>query len=946
MPATLLKTKLYIPPVRPRLVDRPHLVRRLNEGLHRKLTLISAPPGFGKTTLVSEWAYKQQQAERVSVAWLSLDDNDNDPVRFWNYAIAALDMAQPGLGSDALSLLTEPQAPPIEEILTVLINAGAGISKKLVLVLDDYHIIETDPIHHALAFFLDHLPPQLQVMMTSRSDPPLPLTRLRVRNQLTELRDTDLRFTPAEAAIFLNQVMNLELSSQDMAALESRTEGWVAGLQLAALSMQGRDDSQRFVRAFTGSHRYIIDYLAEEVLAQQPAHIRTFLLHTSILDRLNGSLCDAVLGKQSSPTNGSSPLNGPHAPGAGASGQEILEYLDQANLFVIPLDEHRRWYRYHHLFADFLNAHLRQTVSADKLTTLHRRASHWYAEQGLLTDAVNHALDAGDSTEAIRLIESVIIDLLAGGEVMLVSGWLDKLPESVVLQRPRLSLGRGWASVILFQWDRVEEYLVAAEEALSRLNPSDPERSQGWDARAIQNMQGEAAALRAMLVGSQQFKAAEAADLCKKALEKLPADTPNSATVRSIIYMTLGNAYEALGDLTQSAVAFENALEISLPASHTVISLTTLSNLARLQEEQGKLHAAADIYRQAIDLIEQKTRERSMPFPGGRWTYIELAELHREWNKLDEAKRLLTIAVEMKQQINMLGGTLAVANLVLARILQAEGDIGGALQTIEQAREQLRPGAPISMWVDAVQARLWLSQGNLAAAVNWAQTSKLALDYPLDIKADHHFQLPGEYLTLARIYLAQEQFEKSQAIIKQIKAGTQATGRYGRLVEILAVEALLHQASGDIETALSTLMEALSLAEKGGYIRTFADEGKPMAQLLQQLKNRAVGLNAGYIDSLIAACLNQPAPALAVAADTPGPAVQKAGAVTQLIEPLSDRELEVLHLVAEGLSNREIAEKLYITVGTAKTHTINIYRKLDVNSRTQAVARAQDMGLI
>ncbi|MCG3208959.1 MAG: HTH-type transcriptional regulator MalT [Anaerolineae bacterium] len=944
MPATLLKTKLYIPPARPRLVGRPHLVRQLDDGLQRKLTLISAPPGFGKTTLLSAWAnMHQQQAARV--AWFSVDQNDNDPVRFWHYAIAALDMAQPNVGADALSLLTEPQAPPIEEILTVLINAMAGSADKLVLVLDDYHLIESDQIHHGLTFFLDHLPPQLHLMITSRSDPPLPLTRLRVRNQLVELRDADLRFTPAEAAIFLNQIMNLELSPDEMAALEGRTEGWIAGLQLAALSMQGRSDAPSFVKAFTGSHRYIIDYLAEEVLAQQPSHIRTFLLHTSILNRLNGPLCDAMLGRTNGLATGPATAGSQAVPGPGAASQEILEYLDQANLFVIPLDSHRRWYRYHHLFADFLSAHLRQTVDPGLQIELHRRACRWYASQGFTSEAINHALDAGDTTEAMRLIESVIIDLLVGGEVVIVSGWLDRLPEALILERPRLGLGKGWSAVMLFQWDEVDKYLTAAETVLAGMDVNDPDRSQGWDARAIENMQGEAAAMRAMLVGSQKNRTEEAVALCEQALEKLPTDTPNSATARSIIYMTLGNGYEALGKLDQASAALEQALAISLPTNKIIISLTVLSNLARLQEEQGKLQRAAEYYSRAINLVEQKNAEQASPFPAARWTYIELAELNREWNNLEEAKRLLTIAVDLKQQVNILGGNLAIAYLVLARILQAEGDIAGALDAIQQATELTSPTSPVMLWVAAVQARLWLAQGNLAAAAQWGQTSTLLLDNLLDSRIDHHFHLPGEYLTLARIFMAQEQFEPAEQIIDRLKTAAQATGRNGRLVEIFIVEALLRQAQGDIEAALSTLAGAVALAEPGGFVRIFADEGRAMANLLQQLKNRAVGLNPRYLDKLIGACLNLPQPE-APAPAGPALAPPKPAAQSLLIEPLSDRELEVLQLVAEGYSNREIAEKLFITVGTAKTHTINIYRKLDVNSRTQAVARAQEMDLI
>jgi LuxR family maltose regulon positive regulatory protein len=929
MSATLLKTKLYIPPARPNLVRRPRRLDHLNRGLHRKLTLVSAPPGFGKTTLVSEWIHHAAAPLTPQVAWLSLDEQDNDPVRFWSYFITALDTVHPGLGADALALLTSTQAPPIEDILIILINAAAELDAKIVLVLDDYHLINPDSIHHALTFLLDHLPPQLHLAMTSRSDPPLPLTRLRVRNQLTEVRDNDLRFTPAEGAFFFNHIMGVSLTPQEIMALDQRTEGWIAGLQLAALSMQGRDDAQGFVQAFTGSHRYIIDYLAEEVLNRQPPHLRAFLLRTAVLDRMCGPLCDALLAETAS---------------AGSS-QEILEHLEQVNLFLIPLDDHRRWYRYHHLFADFLREYLRQTVDQAELNRLHQQASDWYAANHLLNEAVNHALAAQNINQAVTLIEQAMITLLTNGEINTIMGWLKLLPEDLIRTRPRLALGKGWALVITNQWEKMEPLLEYAEKALDTLDPADPAKSQGWSATDIRILRGEAAAMRAMLFGAQD-RPAEAIALCQQALEQLPTNNP---VVRSIILMTLGNAYEANGQLAQATQALTEAIELSRHnASNIVICLTATSNLADLEEEQGRLPQAAAYYHQGLEFVEELNRKRGTLFPGTRWAYIELAELHRQWNELTEAKRLLTIAMEMPRQINMLGGNLGIAYLVLSGILQAEGDWAGAQESLMQAQKTLPQSGIIQLWAEALQVRLWLRQGNLPAAAAWANSNPLEKPispYPHPMGKSHYLKYPGEYTTLVRVYLAQERFEEAHHILNRMAGETVEANRWGRLLEVRLLQALAYYAQGNLIQALPLLAEALRLGEKGRYVRLFADEGRPMADLLRQAKSRGSGINPVYIDKLLAAIEQEPLPAVRPIEPLPVPIRPKAPPAP-LIEPLSERELEVLRLVAEGYSNREIADKLYITVGTAKTHTINIYRKLEVNSRTQAVARAQDLDLL
>jgi len=964
---TLLKTKLYIPQVRPALVPRPRLIEQLNEGLYGKLTLISAPPGFGKTTLLSEWVNhlrftiydlgledtNENQIENLAdartgakskiqnpkVAWVSLDEHDSDPVRFWSYVIAAVDTVQSGIGSDAITLLHAPQAPPIETTLTTLINAITNIPCDFTLILDDYHLINHEAIHQAVAFLLDHLPPQMHLLIASRSEPPLPLTRLRVRHQLTELRDSDLRFTLTEAVTFLNQIMGLNLSPDDIIALEGRTEGWVAGLQLAALSMQGHKDTANFVRAFTGSHRYIIDYLAEEVLLRQPEHIQTFLLQTSILRRMNGPLCDAVNqfsidDLRFTVDNAKSKIE--NRKSKIEAGQDILEYLEQANLFILPLDDERGWYRYHHLFADFLQEQLQQRVGEEGVVTLHRRASAWYAENGLTTEAVSHALAADDPEHAAELVEQVIITLLATGEVATVVDWLKALPQSLVHTRPRLALGQAWAMVIIGRWDRIEPWVQDAEQGLSALEDAGDQ-----DEATMRGMWGEVAALRAMLAAETEGDVGKAIQLCQQALERLPED---NLAVRSIIMMTLGGGYEIAGELDKASQTLAEALLISQSIDAITINLTAANNLGRIQEEAGQLRQAADYYRQALQLVEQRAKKRGQPGQPlliAARTYLGMAEVLRERNDLEAAQHYLTIGMQLSEPGRSLGDTVAIGHIILARLLQAQGDEVGAIDAIQQAAQAVTQQSPVFLWVGAIQARLWLAQGNLVAAAEWAQSCGLPLNENFK-----YIQYPGEYSTLVRLFLAQERFEEAIELLQRMYAAVEVSGRTGRLLEAVMLQALARQAQGDTEQALIPLTQALALGEAGGYVRLFVDEGPPMAQLLRLVRARGIAPSEAYVDKLLVAFQReqQVNENLKKQSAVSPSAANSSGSL--LVESLSERELEVLRLVADGLSNRAIAEQLFITVGTAKTHTINIYRKLDVRSRTQAVARATELGLL
>ncbi len=917
MSTPILTTKLYVPAARTELVSRPRLTARLDESLARvpSLALISAPPGFGKTTLVSSWIERllAENGQAQAVSWLSLDEQDNDPTRFWSYVIAALDRVHTGVGGNAMAMLQPPQPPPVQEILVSLLNNLATVPDRFTLVLDDYHIIEQPAIHEGLTFFLDHLPPQLHLVMISRTDPPLPLTRFRVRHQLTELRDSDLRFTPDEAATFLNQIMGLDLSPDDIVALEGRTEGWVAGLQLAALSMRGRNDVQGFVEAFTGSHRYVIDYLAEEVLSQQPDHIRDFLLRTSILERLHGPLCDAVLDCADET---------PFSPDFPTS-QSVLEHLEQANLFLVPLDDQRQWYRYHHLFADFLRGHLYNVVGKDAVAALHYRASIWYEQNDAGSEAVSHALQSRNYEQALPLIERISMEFLTRGEAQTFIKWTADLPEIFIKQRPRLSLSLAWAYIIINQFDRIEELLSYAETSLA--NPAANFSDDGPRLSRLE-MEGEVAAIRSMTLAFQgQIQAA--LTLAEEALEKIASD---DYLGQSILKMHLGNIYEDQGQFSKAISTLTEAIQDGEQIGSLITMLTASNNLADTHMHLGQLNQAVQVHRDMLVAFE-----KSDPKAGGKSsfagrTYLGLAEVAREQNRLNEAMEHIETAFEIVRKGSNIFGTYELGHLIQARILQAKGNLDGALASIQTARE----GDPLfaNLWLDAIQVRLWISQGDLASAANWAETCGLEIG---DDRS--YFQFPGEYSTLARIFIAQEQFDSARQVLDHIFAYEKTYQRKARLLEIFILQSVLAYAEGNVPDALQALGQALPLGQSGGYVRLFLDEGQPIIDLLQRLSTESSPHQA-YITRLLEAA--QPIAA------TPIISNRSTSQTTKLVEPLSEREIEVLHLIADGLSNQEIADRLVIAEGTVKKHIHNIFGKLGVRRRTQVVLRARELGLL
>ncbi|MFC1923456.1 LuxR C-terminal-related transcriptional regulator [Chloroflexota bacterium] len=916
----LLTTKLYIPPTRPELVPRPRLIEQLNEGLHRKLTLISAPAGFGKTTLVSEWLGNmrkgdQWESQSVFSAWLSLDEGDNDPTRFLTYFIAALNQGIEGtIGEGALRMLQSPQLPPTDAVLTSLINEITAIPGKIILVLDDYHIIESSKIDDALTFLLKHQPPKMHLVIATREDPDLPLTRLRARGELTELRAKDLRFSTAEAADFLNQVMGLDLSAEDIAALETRTEGWITGLQLTAISMQGHKDVTSFIESFTGSHRYLLDYLIEEVLEQQTENVQTFLLQTAILDQLAGSLCDALTGQD--------------------SGQQTLEYLEGANLFIIPLDNNRQWYRYHHLFADVLQV-CSMEEQPNQVASLHRRASEWYEQNNSPSDAIRHALAAEDFERAAGLIELAwpAMDWSFQSDTWL--GWVKALPDELVRARPVLSVGYAWALLNDGELEAGEARLRDAEGWL--VTSADmAEQSATPSGEMVFVDEEQFRSLPATIASARTYYAQALGDVtgsvkyARQALDLLPeAAHPE----RGRLAVLLGLAYWASGDLETGHQSFVDAMASFQKAGNILYAISFTFILADIRIAQGRLHEAISTYEQSLHLA----REQGDPvLQGTANLYLGLSELNREQGDLDSAERNLLNSEQIGDQSEVYQYRLCRAK---ARLKAAQGNLDGALDLLDQADRWLYYENPIPdvRPTAALKTRVWIAQGKLTETLGWARERDLSVDDDLSYLREF------EHATLARLLIAQEKnslvegsIHKALGLLERLLAAAEEGGRMGSVIELLVPQALAHAEQGNSSSALVSLERALTLAEPEGYVRIFVDEGRSMALLLNEALNR--GIKPEYVRQLLVAFPDfEPEPADSVQGQAPG---------SELVEPLSEREIEVLQLIAAGHKYQEVAEQLVISLNTVRHHTKNIYCKLEVNNRTQAIKKANDLNLL
>ena len=941
------------------MVLRPHLIARLDAALGvRKLTLISAPAGFGKTGLLSEWAHSLRAAG-TPVAWISLDSGDNDLMRFAAYLIAALQtqIAVPetaNLQSVALAappLSLQPMLTAlINEIAAILNHPSTGLGGCLVLILDDYHLITAQPIHDALTFLVDHLPDRMQVAVATRADPPLPLARLRGRAELTELRQSDLRFTRDEAGAFLNQAMDLQLEAEQVSTLASRTEGWIAGLQMAALALrriaagtpsqpaQVPRNVAAFIQAFTGSNRYILEYLVEEVLQRQPEGIQAFLLQTCILERICAPLCDAVLeletrgpaataGLEIGSEVAQSPVPGIPA----ATPQAILEYLESSNLFIIPLDNERRWYRYHRLFAELLRRRLHQQVGEQGVASLHRGASAWFEGQGLAGEAIEHALCASDFERAANLIEQVARDTLMRSEVATFLRWVESLPDRVERAHPTLSLLHAWA--LLLSGRPLKKIEARLEEATRLQDTAD-------------YPPGQVAPLRAF-IAAFQGRSLHAAELSRRALEQLPED---DLFMRGIATLNLGISYLLRGDTQAASQALDEAARMSREAGNVMVAVMALCTLAELSAAWAQLPRAQELYQQALDLASDLQGNR-LPIAG--MALIGLGELSREWNDLEAATHYLNAGIE---QIGKWGEIGAIDGyLSLARVRQAQGDLDGALELLEKARQlavRFDTTELDDLIVATQQVQIWIAQGNLQAARQGIEEQRPKAGKLLPELAEG--QLPFDYhlrkheqLTWARVALAQDQPGEALALLDPWLAAMDQLGGQGskKAIELHILQALALQAQGEPELAVQALAQALAAAEPSGYVRLFLDEGAPMARLLKQaslLDAEAAGrgLSPGYVAKLLAAFSAQTNDQGQQTEPTPSP---------PLIEPLTKRELQVLRLLAGepwGRSSTEIAHELGVSVNTVRYHIKHIYGKLGVHRRADAIARAADLDLL
>ncbi|MGC9347694.1 MAG: LuxR C-terminal-related transcriptional regulator [Anaerolineae bacterium] len=906
----LLRTKLFVPQAHPDLVERERLIRRLDESRRCRLVLISAPAGFGKTTLLSSWIAKRQ----LPVAWVSLDQDDNDPSRFWAYIIAALQTLWPEVGASALALLRSPQSPPIESILTELLNdlVTRGLDRGVFLVLDDYHAIDQPGIHGALDFLVDHLPPQLHLIISSRVDPPLSLSLLRGRRQLAEIRATDLRFTLEEAAAFLDRTIGPVLDAKDAKTLEAITEGWAAGLQLAALSLQEVEDVDAFLTSFSGSHRYVFDYLAQEVLHHQTSAVREFLLRSAVLGRMSGSLCDAIMERDDS--------------------RARLVDLERANLFLVPLDHERRWYRYHHLFVDFLRARLEETATPEEIAALHRRASVWYAARDQSAEAIRHALAAGDTDRAVELIENAVPEMFRTSELTTLIGWLNALPEALVRRRPYLSMVMAWAKLALGRSEDIDQHLRDVEQAIgARAGESAASLEYDADTRGAL---AEISCIRAS-VAFNRMDVNAVKSLTDQAMRYLSGDTADGLfntrlALEGVAAFNRALALEFGGDTREAVEAFEVAIRLQREDNNLHLLPMSMSHLAQLQMVLGDLHTAAQTYQAALRMAESG----GIPSPLSGIAYTGLGSLLYEWNRLKQAKEALSRGLEMGrawfQWEIMLTGTAGLAHIDLA-----EGHPSQAIARLEalaaltRERDMLWAEPMVEAYIALCQAR----QGDLSAADRWLEATPLHPDQPVSF-ADESYAM-----FYARVLLMVGHGEMSCRWAERIIERAEAGERWGHAVQGWVLHALSSQALGRRAEAVASLERALRLAEPGDYVRTFVDAGPVMAELLAD-----VGILPAYVDRLLTA-FKSSTPISEPDVEHPPAEADESGA-PGLVEPLTDRELEVLNAIADGMTNKQIADRLYISVNTVKTHVKHIYEKLNVRNRAQAVTRASELDLL
>ncbi|MDO9088449.1 MAG: LuxR C-terminal-related transcriptional regulator [Anaerolineaceae bacterium] len=890
MSGPLLLTKLYVPLLRPNIVLGPRLIEQLNKSLSsgRKLALISAPAGFGKTTLVSEWITTCGR----QVGWLSLDEGDSEPARFLSYLVAALQTVKAGIGVGLMAALQSAESLNMEALLSALLNEITTIPDDFILILDDYHLIDSPVVDQSLAFLVEHQPSQMHMVISTREDPSLPLARLRARSQMIELRASDLRFTPAEASEFLNQVMGLTLSEEDITSLETRTEGWIAGLQLAAISMHGQKDASGFIQAFTGSHRYILDYLLEEVLQRQPTEVQNFLLRTSILERMCGPLCDAVLG---TPTT---------------SGQETLTYLERANLFIVSLDNERYWYRYHHLFGDLLRKRLKQSYTIEGINNLQIQASEWYENNGYILEAFKHAVAANDIERANRLMEDKKMPLHLPGVPLIILNWLESLPTSLLNANPSLWWKQAAMMLESYQIIGVEEKLQATEAALALRNLPNTEMDE-W----TRNLEGKIAVARALLAQSQ-YQAETSLVQARRALEYLH---PNNVAYRSTANQVMGFAHYIQGDRDAAEQAYTAALSLAQSAGDYDGELMATTRLGQIYEIRNKLHQAAENYQHVLSLMGED------PPPFATVAIIGLARIHMEWNELDSAEKYAEQGFQLARLCDQVIDRLITSELVLCRLKLAQGDSVSAARFLSQAEQTALQNEFAVRLPDfaAHHVLINLYHGDIGAAVQIAQQINLPLLQARTLIAQGD---PSAAMTLLMPY--RQQVEEKRWEDERLKA--------------MVLQAIAHHQLNEKDEARQVLADTLRLAEPGGFIRLFVEKGEPMRLLILDFRSWIEYQSGGrmhplkgYVDKLLAAF-------------TPLEAVLVSpikNPQSELIEPLSQRELDVLKHICQGLSNQEICERMFLALDTVKGHNRRIFEKLQVHRRTEAIARARELNL-
>jgi LuxR family transcriptional regulator, maltose regulon positive regulatory protein len=906
VPDALVTTKVRVPRTRTELVPRPRLREALVRNEGRRLTLVSASAGFGKTTLLGEWL-EDHSADGRSVAWLSLEEADNDPARFLAYLVTALrsDLGE-GIGEGVLASLRSPEFPSFEAVVGALINELADVRDEPTIVLDDYHVIHSGPVHEATTFLLEHLPENVHLVISSRADPPLPLSKLRARNQLTEIRAAELRFTTEEATAFLKGVMGLVLSAADVAVLEEVTEGWIAALQLAALSMRDREDVSGFVETFSGSNRHVLDFLAEEVLERQPEGVREFLVKTCVLERMHAPLCDTLTGRN--------------------DGKQMLERLEHDNLFVIALDDERRWYRYHHLFADFLRSRL-QRGQPERMRELHRRAAEWYERNGWTSEAVRHALAAQEHDRAADLVEHVARKMWNRGEVMTLLGWLEALPEETRRRRPQLLLQYSAALLWVGRLDDVEPLVQEIERALGI---SEQGRDENLRTSADEPLRpvllGGVAATRswhAYLKGDPHGAIA----LARRALELLPE---TDLELRTFAAFRLAEAHRTADDLEAASTAFAETAELGRAAGHDYLVLKAMSRQAELQMARGRLRSADHVLQSTLRFAVEQGGD-SLPATGE--VHVIIGELLYEWNEVESAARRLKEGIRLAERMGQFE-TLVDGYVALSRLERAQGNTESALESARDANSLAQRSGAGEAIVEAAawNARLHLTRNDLTTAV--LELERIAGVPAVSVSMVRE----SAQIARTRLNLARGEHEEALRLLEALRQSAETAGRTGKLIEILTLQALTLWQRSKREQALGTLTRALALAEPEGYVRTFVDEGTAMGELL------SAGLEArqrGHLDATRIPARYLAKLLVILAQKNAAPGVGE-----RLSEPLSERELEVLGLVAAGKSNVEIASSLFVSLSTVKTHINNLYRKLGARSRTHALARARDLDLI